>query len=73
MLARDPGPDDRRKARAKAEIRRVPPGTFRAGASDLSRGPGNDRRRSDSPALVVVLAPFLGLGIWGAILYLLLS
>ena len=68
MLARNAGAD-RRRDRPQGKVRRVPPGTFRAEAPR----PRPDRRQAESPALVMVLAPVLGLGIWGAILYLLLS
>jgi hypothetical protein len=52
-------------------IRRVPPGTFRAGPPG-ARDP-DDRRETERPALVMVLAPLLGICIWGAILFLLLA
>ena len=58
--------------RGEGEIRRVPPGTFRAEPPGASR-PHPDRDASDRPALVMVLAPVLGLSVWGAILYLLLA
>ena len=68
MLARNASAN-RRKDRPQGKVRRVPPGTFRAEPPGLRP----DRRQAESPAPVMVLAPLLGLGIWGAILYLLLS
>ena len=48
-------------------IERVPAGAFRVGALDAPR-----LRPPDRPALVMVLAPVLGLAIWAGLLTLLI-
>lgn len=52
-------------------IRRVPPGTFRASPPG-ARDP-DERREPERPALAMVLAPLLGICVWGAILFLILA
>ncbi len=72
MHAHDREARDRKPRRGHGGIRRVPPGTFRAGPPGL-RSPEPDRRQTERPALAMVLAPLLGLCVWGAILFLLLA
>jgi hypothetical protein len=61
----------RRKAETK--VRRVAPGTFKPDAPRPPETPHEDRRERDTPALVMVLAPLLGAGIWAAMLFLMLG
>lgn len=59
----------RGREQERSAIRRVPDGTFRPDV----RESGDPCRESERPALVMLLAPVLGLGIWVAILFLLVG
>lgn len=63
-----PAPAWRRDFSQKHEVERVPPGTFpRVPVEALL-----EDRPTEQPALAMVLAPVLGLGIWAAMLTVLL-
>lgn len=63
---------EREQRRGAGEIRRVLPGTFRPDPPGTTRQQSG-RNAPNRPALVMVLAPLLGLLAWGAILYLILA
>ena len=71
MRAQDRKAHRRESDRSTHEIRRVPPGTFRPGPHGAPRP--DERREPERPALVMILAPLLGLSVWAAILFLLLA
>lgn len=69
MQARNTQARNRKPHRQGIRVRRLPAGTFRADARDVRE----NRHDKDRPGLVMVLAPPLGLGIWAAILFLLVG